>query len=55
MGFSVGPYEHSDESTAADNLQTLLEFFSKFPIMRKNQLHLSGESYAGVYVPYLAK
>jgi carboxypeptidase C (cathepsin A) len=44
----------SDASSSIDNLEALLSFFEKFPMFLGNDLYLSGESYAGVYVPYLA-
>ena len=44
----------NDETSSQDNLDALFSFYQKFPEYYKNDLWLSGESYAGVYVPYLA-
>ena len=46
--------QSGDESSSLDNLEALFSFFKKFPEYLKNDLYLSGESYAGIYVPYLA-
>lgn len=44
-----------DDNSATDNLSALLYFFEKkFPERKQNDLYLSGESYAGIYVPLLA-
>lgn len=50
-----GDCANDDISTASDATAALLDFFRKFPELRKNQLYLTGESYAGVYVPTLAQ
>jgi len=31
------------------------KFFEGFPELREKEIYLTGESYAGVYIPYLAK
>ena len=43
-----------DESSAKDNLTVVLEWYNKFPEFKDNDLYISGESYAGIYVPYLS-
>ena len=43
-----------DNTTAKDNLKALLNFFEKFPEMKSKDFYISGESYAGIYVPILA-
>ncbi|XVE85920.1 hypothetical protein DITRI_Ditri17bG0130700 [Diplodiscus trichospermus] len=44
----------NDTSTAKENLQFLLNWFKEFPQYRDSDLYLSGESYAGHYIPQLA-
>ena len=48
---------NTDQTTSTLNLAALVDFFSasKFPELRQNELYLTGESYAGVYVPTVAK
>jgi serine carboxypeptidase-like clade 2 len=43
----------NDDSSAADNLKVVLAWFEKFPEYKTNELYISGESYAGIYVPLL--
>ena len=45
----------SDTSSAAANPQVLLTFYAVHPAERRRGLIISGESYAGVYVPLLAQ
>lgn len=40
---------------AHDNYLALKEFFRLFPEYSKNRFFLTGESYAGVYIPTLAE
>jgi len=43
-----------DETSGKDNLAVILAFYEKYPEFKKNDLWLSGESYGGIYVPYMA-
>lgn len=45
---------YNDENTAVDNYETIKAFFAKFPELKDNEFYISGESYAGIYVPFLA-
>lgn len=58
VGFSVCASEEScvwnDNNVGAANLETLVKWLDKWPEYKENDLFLSGESYAGIYVPYLA-
>jgi len=51
---SILKYSWDDESVSYDNLNSTVQFFRRFPELRNKELYLSGESYAGIYVPYLA-
>jgi cathepsin A (carboxypeptidase C) len=43
-----------DDISAKDNLNAVLYFFETlFPEFQSNDLYISGESYAGIYVPFL--
>ncbi|XP_022737778.1 serine carboxypeptidase-like 45 [Durio zibethinus] len=60
VGFSystdVSSYEAvNDKITARDNLVFLQNWFLKFPQYRNRSLFISGESYAGHYIPQLAE
>ncbi|XP_047314648.1 serine carboxypeptidase-like 45 [Impatiens glandulifera] len=59
VGFSystLSPYPTiDDDMTARDNLAFLNGWFKKFPQYRQRDLFITGESYAGHYIPQLAK
>jgi len=44
----------NDDTSAQDNLTAVLQWFEKFPEFKEHDLYISGESYAGIYVPYLS-
>ncbi len=47
-------WETNDETSAMQNLEAVLNFFKNFPNLKRNDFYISGESYAGIYVPFLA-
>ena len=49
-----GDYKTNDDQQSIDALAALQSWFVKFPEFKTNELYVSGESYAGIYVPYLA-
>jgi len=58
VGFSYSidrDYKCDDDRTATENRAAVEDFFSKFPEYKENQFWITGESYAGVYVPTLAE
>ena len=44
----------NDDQQSIDALAALKSWYEKFPEFKENKLFISGESYAGIYVPYLA-
>lgn len=49
-----GKFHYDDENVSYENLKAVNAFFEAFPEKRANDLYLSGESYGGIYIPYLA-
>jgi serine carboxypeptidase-like clade 1 len=44
---------NTDESTAQDAYEFLVNFFNLYPEYKANKFYLTGESYAGIYIPML--
>ncbi|MCL4127004.1 UNVERIFIED_CONTAM: hypothetical protein GTU68_036394, partial [Idotea baltica] len=44
-----------DNDTSIQNYLALQDFFTKFPEYITNEFYISGESYAGIYIPTLSK
>jgi len=57
LSYSTNPndYNTDDKITAHDSCNFLQYFFSQFPEFQGNDFYISGESYAGIYVPTLAQ
>ncbi|KAF9604090.1 hypothetical protein IFM89_002765 [Coptis chinensis] len=47
-------FRWNDTETAADNLRFIISWLEEFPQYKDSELYLTGESYAGHYVPQLA-
>jgi carboxypeptidase C (cathepsin A) len=45
---------HTDESDGEDNAKFLRKFFAAYPEFASNDFWLTGESYAGIYIPMTA-
>jgi cathepsin A (carboxypeptidase C) len=58
VGYSYceGKYDCSfdDEKSGEDNFAAIMAWFEKFPEFKTNDLYITGESYGGIYVPYMA-
>jgi len=52
-GFSCGNW--NDSLVAPANHQFLINWFQQFPELAKNEFYITGESYAGIYVPIIAQ
>ena len=44
---------NTDETTAQDAYEFLINFFQGFPEYSSNKFYITGESYAGIYIPML--
>jgi carboxypeptidase C (cathepsin A) len=46
---------NTDESTAQDAYEFLANFFNAFPEYKSNKFYITGESYAGIYIPMMVQ
>ena len=56
VGFSytTTPIELNDTIAAQLNLNFLVQWYASYPEYKNNDLYISGESYAGIYIPMFA-
>lgn len=52
--FTNGGYAQNETQVGTDLYNALLQFFTLFPDLQKNDFFVAGESYAGKYVPAIA-
>lgn len=53
-GFSPGPYTANDEEGIADEFKSWFKFFVDTFNLHGFKVYITGESYAGQYIPYIA-
>lgn len=46
--------QQNDMTQSQDAIEALKQWYGKFPEFLENKLFVSGESYGGIYVPYMA-
>lgn len=57
VGFSINndaDYQYTDANTADDNYAALVQFLTAFTEYKDHELWITGESYAGMYIPWFA-
>ena len=58
VGFSYAAtpddMRHTDHSVSVDAFAAMRDFYSHWPEFLSNKLFITGESYAGLYAPFLA-
>ena len=52
--FTNSCYVSTQNEVANDLYDALMQFFQLFPSMKKNDFYVTGESYAGKYVPAIS-
>ncbi|CAH1183826.1 unnamed protein product [Phaedon cochleariae] len=52
--FTNGGYAQNETKVGQDLYNALLQFFTLFPDIQKNEFYVAGESYAGKYVPAIS-
>ncbi|CAG9865147.1 unnamed protein product [Phyllotreta striolata] len=52
--FTKGGYAQNETKVAGDLYNALVQFFTVFPELQKNDFYVSGESYGGKYVPAIS-
>lgn len=54
FSFTKGGYANNETKVSEDLYNGLEQFFTLFPKLQKNEFYISGESYAGKYIPAIA-